>query len=843
MFNKKMIDRTFSGTRSSVVSGREVSHRAVARRAAAEGMVLLKNEGGVLPLAAGSRVALYGSGASQTVKGGTGSGDVNERVCVSVYQGMKEAGYVVANEDWVADYDERYERARLAWRDDILAKSEGKQDAAVDFFAVYTSTPFVRPVGKKVEKTDADVAFYILSRVAGEGADRFAADGDYELTAEEREMLVDICASYEKVVVAVNTGGLVDLSFMDEYKNICGLLQIVQPGMEGGHAFADLVSGKVTPSGKLTDTWACKYEDYPNAENFSHNNGDVDHEVYKEGIYVGYRYFDTFEVPVRYGFGYGLSYTDFALETGSVSYDQEKKSLTIAVKVTNTGGTWSGREVVQVYVSCPQGGLEKEYRRLAAFEKTPVLEPGEGIRFTLEIPLDRLTSYDEKEPGWVLEPGSYGIWVGNSLQSAVLAASMELDGRAVLIKTDHICPARREIEEFHGDRSRAAERYEAWKERAKEQGLPRVNLHAGDFGTEQILYRKNAELVEEETRRFVDTLSTEQLIALATGDPGKGQGGNLGAAGISVPGSAGETNGCAAEQNLASIVLADGPAGLRLMKYYHVADGKIVSMPFQFSLEGGLFCPDTGDLQGERYYQYCTAIPVGTLLAQTWDTELLREIGEMIGREMDEFGVTLWLAPGMNIHRNPLCGRNFEYYSEDPLVSGKMAAAITEGVQRVPGCGTTIKHFACNNQEDNRMGSDSILSERALREIYLKGFEIAVKESQPMAIMTSYNLINGVHAANNYDICTKAARNEWGFAGVIMTDWTTTEKDESCTASGCMRAGNDLVMPGCPGDHENLRRELDEGKLSLDDLKACISRLVRVIWQSNQYEGAVPYKK
>lgn len=843
MFNKKMIDRTFSGTRSSVVSGREVSHRAVARRAAAEGMVLLKNEGGVLPLAAGSRVALYGSGASQTVKGGTGSGDVNERVCVSVYQGMKEAGYVVANEDWVADYDERYERARLAWRDDILAKSEGKQDAAVDFFAVYTSTPFVRPVGKKVEKTDADVAFYILSRVAGEGADRFAADGDYELTAEEREMLVDICASYEKVVVAVNTGGLVDLSFMDEYKNICGLLQIVQPGMEGGHAFADLVSGKVTPSGKLTDTWACKYEDYPNAENFSHNNGDVDHEVYKEGIYVGYRYFDTFEVPVRYGFGYGLSYTDFALETGSVSYDQEKKSLTIAVKVTNTGGTWSGREVVQVYVSCPQGGLEKEYRRLAAFEKTPVLEPGEGIRFTLEIPLDRLTSYDEKEPGWVLEPGSYGIWVGNSLQSAVLAASMELDGRAVLIKTDHICPARQEIEEFHGDRSRAAERYEAWKERAKEQGLPRVNLYAGDFGTEQILYRKNAELVEEETRRFVDTLSTEQLIALATGDPGKGQGGNLGAAGISVPGSAGETNGCAAEQYLASIVLADGPAGLRLMKYYHVADGKIVSMPFQFSLEGGLFCPDTGDLPGERYYQYCTAIPVGTLLAQTWDKELLREIGEMIGREMEEFGVTLWLAPGMNIHRNPLCGRNFEYYSEDPLVSGKMAAAITEGVQRVPGCGTTIKHFACNNQEDNRMGSDSILSERALREIYLKGFEIAVKESQPMAIMTSYNLINGVHAANNYDICTKAARNEWGFAGVIMTDWTTTEKDESCTASGCMRAGNDLVVPGCPGDYENLRRELDEGKLSLDNLKACISRLVRVIWQSNQYEGAVPYKK
>lgn len=209
----------------------------------------------------------------------------------------------------------------------------------------------------------------------------------------------------------------------------------------------------------------------------------------------------------------------------------------------------------------------------------------------------------------------------------------------------------------------------------------------------------------------------------------------------------------------------------------------------------------------------------------------------MIGTEMEEFGVTLWLAPGMNIHRNPLCGRNFEYYSEDPLLSGKMAAAMTDGVQSIAGCGTTIKHFACNNQEDNRMGSDSILSERALREIYLKGFEIAVKESQPLSIMTSYNLINGVHAANNYDICTKVARDEWGFAGVIMTDWTTTEHDDSCTASGCMRAGNDLIMPGCFGDHKNLYRELEEGTLDIEDMKACICRLVDVIWRSNQYEG------
>lgn len=246
---------------------------------------------------------------------------------------------------------------------------------------------------------------------------------------------------------------------------------------------------------------------------------------------------------------------------------------------------------------------------------------------------------------------------------------------------------------------------------------------------------------------------------------------------------------------------------------------------------------------GETYYQYCTAIPVGTLLAQTWDTALIREVGAMIGGEMETFGVTLWLAPGMNIHRNPLCGRNFEYYSEDPLLSGRIAGAMTDGVQSVPGCGTTIKHFACNNQEDNRMDSDSILSERTLREIYLKGFEIAIKESQPMSIMTSYNLINGVHAANCNDICTKAARCEWGFEGMIMTDWTTTEKGPVCTASGCMRAGNDLVMPGAVCDRENLEQELAEGKLSIEDLKACISRLANIVWQSNQYENAKPYKK
>ncbi len=255
-------------------------------------------------------------------------------------------------------------------------------------------------------------------------------------------------------------------------------------------------------------------------------------------------------------------------------------------------------------------------------------------------------------------------------------------------------------------------------------------------------------------------------------------------------------------------------------------------MPFEMAIEDGYFARGIVDSQGETYYQYCTAIPVGTVLAQSWDTQVIRECGMAVAQEMDEFGVTLWLAPGMNIHRNPLCGRNFEYYSEDPLLSGTVAAAMTDGVQSQKGCGTTIKHFACNNQEDNRMHSDSIVSERALREIYLRGFEIAVTKSQPMAIMTSYNLINGVHAANSYDLCTKAARNEWGYRGLIMSSCPSRRY---CTASGCMRAGNDIVMPGYEKDHENLRKELADGTLDLRELKLAVGHLVHIIWQSNQY--------
>ena len=647
----------------------------------------------------------------------------------------------------------------------------------------------------------------------------------------------------------INTGGLMDLAFADEFANIRAIVQYVQAGQEGGNAFADVFTGEVTPSGKMSDTWAKTYNDYPGAEVFSYKSGNLMKEYYEEGIFVGYRYFDTFQVPVRYGFGYGLSYTDFAIAAGAVSVSAlgtMDPKVTVEVTVKNTGDTYAGKEVVQIYASCPQGELVKEFRRLAGFGKTKLLAPGEEQQMRITFPLYQLASYSEDQAAWILEPGKYGIWVGNELNTSVLSGALELDQEAVMVQCENICPLKEELNEIMPFARKVQARELAWHEELKAKGIAPVAVKAADIPTEKVAYQQIPDVLPGKAGEIVEQMSEDQLVQMATGDPGKDQSNALGSAGISVPGSAAETPLVAAKEpwNVASIALADGPAGLRLKKEYQVDDGRIVPTDFLAALEGGFFAEEQVK-RGASYYQYCTAIPVGTLLAQTWNLEMVQELGEMIGHEMELFGVTLWLAPGMNIHRNPLCGRNFEYYSEDPLLAGMMAASMTLGVQKVPGCGTTIKHYACNNQEDNRMGSDSVLSERTLREIYLKGFEIAVKDAQPMSIMTSYNLINGVHAANCYDTCTKAARDEWGFAGAIMTDWTTTnvQIQGECTAAGCMRAGNDMVMPGMEEDHENIRKELKEGTLDIRELKRCIYNTVNIILQSNQYEDAVSYEK
>lgn len=827
---RTMKQRHLTGVKTTEPRAYETAHAAIARKAAVEGIVLLENKDNLLPLAAGSKLAVFGAGAAKTIKGGTGSGDVNERYAVTIAQGLEDAGFQITTKQWLEHFEQQYMQSRLDWKDKIRREAEelNAKGGAYGFFSAYTSNQYAMPAGDAVHTSDAATAIYAVARIAGESADRYAAEKDYYLSEAEHQMLKNLCGMYRNVIVIINAGGVVDLSFMDEFSNIKALMIVSQPGMEGGHAVADVICGKESPSGKLTDTWAYRYEDYPNSATFSHNNGNVQKELYEEGIYVGYRYFDSFGVPVRYGFGYGKGYTTFTMKAESVQ--TEGKTVNAVVTVKNTGAV-SGKEVVQVFVSLPDGRLEKEARRLVAFGKTQKLTPGEYETLNLSFSADSIASYDEECASWILEAGTYGIYVGASLGESVLASALTVSEEKVLMKTANICPMQQEIQLLSVPKADRERRYASLLEDVKH--VPNIPWDLSGVETRMVDYTLNEPA--DEATAIVETLTEDQLICLATGDPGKGQGSALGSAGVSVPGSAGETSTCALEQGVANIVLADGPAGLRLNQYYFAVDGRAQMPPFEVSIEHGFFA-DEKEPEGEKYYQYCTAIPVGTMLAQTWNMPLLETVGAMIGEEMEEFGVQLWLAPGMNIHRNPLCGRNFEYYAEDPLVSGKCAAAITRGVQSHPGIGTTIKHYACNNQEDNRMGSDSVLPERVLREIYLKGFEIAIQESHPYSLMTSYNLINGVHAANNYDICTKAARFEFGFDGVIMTDWTTTNVDETCTASGCMRAGNDLVMPGQLMDHENLRAELAAGTLLLADLKRCITHLVRVILKSNCYE-------
>lgn len=845
-----MKDRVYSGTKSQKASKREIENRMVARQAAADGIVLLKNDG-VLPLKEGEKIALFGGGAVCTVKGGTGSGDVNERESISVFRGFAEAGLKFSNREWLDSFAKIYQKAREDWRRLILQEMEEYKKG---LFEIYSAHSFHMPPGLPMKESDfegVETGFYVISRTAGENADRFAEPDDYYLSQAEKEQLIYMSAHCNNVAVILNAGGQMDLQEILAIPNLKVLINMIQPGMEGGHALADLITGKVTPSGKLTDTWAVNYEDYPNSASFSHNNGNTQKEYYEEGIYVGYRYFDSFEKKVAYPFGFGLSYTSFEIVTNSVAVKAgDEQQIEVAVTVTNTGDKFAGKEVVQVYVSCPQRGLPKEAKRLCGFAKTKLLKPGEIQQLSIFFDAKSMASFDEKQCAWVLEQGLYGVWVGNSSVNTELSGVIKIEKESVLERVEHICPLQETLKELQCPDGIRFGQEKFWQALAKEKGLQEILFapveKQGQRADTNKAVGNAVEQANKKAAELVEQLTDEQLISMAIGKARNGQGQLIGAMGMKVPGAGGETSSILEQEySVPGISVADGPAGLRLAKSYEVdvETGIVYDQGFAAALEGGFFADQQDHPNAVRYYQYCTALPVGTLLAQTWNLELMKEVGKAVGREMQEFGIALWLAPGMNIHRNPLCGRNFEYYSEDPLVSGRMAAAITKGVQSIPGVGTTIKHMACNNQEDNRLGSDSILSERTLREIYLRGFEIAVKESQPMAIMSSYNLVNGIHAANNWDLCTQVTRNEWDFQGIIMTDWNTTSPQGGSIAWKCIEAGNDLIMPGLLGNSENLRQALAEGSLSRQDLKDCVRRILTCVFQTLAFGDADSFGK
>lgn len=833
----------FYALTSDEVTSLEKENQALVRSLAGECMVVLENDG-ALPLGKEERtIVLYGSGARNTVKGGTGSGDVNSREVVNIYEGLKAEGFNILSDDWLDRYDKTLEDATNAYMADINEKA-AKQH--VPPIMIMFSTPFVAPDEELITQVkDADIAIYVISRNSGEGADRYDVKKDYELDDNEVKNIQFLAANYKKTIVLLNTGGVIDTKVLRNTDGINAVMIAGQMGNIGGNIVSDVLTGKSIPSGKLTDTWAENYSDYPSSATFSHNNGNIDDEYYTEGIYVGYRYFDTFGIKPAYSFGYGKGYTDFAYEVDDVIADEKK--VYVSVTVTNTGSKYAGREVIQVYVTSPEGGIDKPFKELRGFAKTSLLGPSQKETLTITFDTASMASYDINRASYVLEKGNYIIRVGNSCDNTRPAAVLTLGRDVVTVKCRNLFGLDEAVEEIQAPK----------REKEDISGLKEIALDSSKFTTSVIEYQIDRPVLEDKRsgekltmddvksgnatlKELVAQLTLEEMANLCVGLFDHSARNVVGSASGSVVGAAGETIGIP-DRKIIPTVNADGPAGLRLQPHFKTtADGQVLPGGEVFGLSRNPF-PDDTPADAIDYYQYCTAIPIASTLAQSWDMELIEKMGHIVGTEMQQFHVHLWLAPGMNIHRNPLCGRNFEYYSEDPLIAGSCAAADTKGVQSFAGQGTTIKHFAANSQEDNRMYNNAHISERTLREIYLKGFEIAVKDSQPLSVMTSYNLINGIHSANSKDLLQGALRDEWGFKGFVMTDWFSSQDARSiglapanvkydCASSpDCIKAGNDVQMPGSKQNVDDIIKGVEDSRITLGDVQFCALNILCVV--------------
>ena len=857
----------FLATTDPKVTEREKLHQVLVRAIAGDCMVLLQNDG-TLPLKERGRIALFGSGARATVKGGTGSGDVYVRETINIEDGLEREGFTVTTKDWIG----RQAEAAKAEQDvyvkaavDAAIQAGQPAEAAQMMLTLNPLTPkaLAAITEEDIEKSDTDTALFVLSRNSGEGKDRKAEPGDYELSETEIESIRLLADKYAKLIVVLNVGGVIDTKPFREIPGVNALVFTGQMGNMTGLTVADLLTGRAVPSGKLTDTWAENYSDYPSSAGFSGNDGDTSDEYYTEGIFVGYRYFDTFNVTPAYEFGYGKSYTDFAIETESVVI--EGADIVVKVKVTNTGSEYSGKEVVQIYVSAPEKGPVKPYQELRGFAKTQALYPGESESLTVRIKAESLASFCPNHPAWVLPQGDYIIRVGNSSRNTHVAAVVNLPETVHVETVEHLFKdPQGEVDEIRP----TGNHYTAPNEAEEIAEAVKLTLDPSAIPVKTDSYAAEPEALPkkdfEETILFDDVVSgkaalddfiaqltDEELAYLMVGNSVDNVGFNsvLGAAAKTLPGAAGETTGKLEEKyGLRQMELCDGPAGLRLTpEYIETPEGTAIGL-------GGMTVGGDASAEGIHHYQYTTAIPIAMSLASSWDLSLIESMGNLVGIEMEEFGATLWLAPGMNIHRNPLCGRNFEYYSEDPLLAGKCAAADTRGVQSHPGYGTTVKHYLANSQEDNRMFTNSHISERAIREIYSKNFRIVVEEAQPMSLMTSYNLVNGVHSANNTDSVTHLLRDEWGFKGMVMTDWLTTSdmsmmlsaesqmKYGKSDAAICVLAQNDLVEPGEAADFSRILEGLSEGVITRAHLERNARNILTLMLRTHLYSDRSYYE-
>lgn len=788
---------------------------AYCREAAAEGAVLLKNEGHMLPVKKDETVSIFGRSQIEYYRSGTGSGGaVNVPYVKNILDGIKENNAFPVNEELVENYKE--------WLKEHPFDNGGGGWAAEPWHQeeMEITDEIARCAAEKSEK-----AIFLIGRTAGEDKDYEDTEGSYLLTKREKENLRIVTKYFNEVAVLLNVSNIIDMSWTKDaayQDHIKAILYIWQGGMEGANAVADLLSGRVTPSGKLTDTIAEKLSDYPAADHF----GSKTENIYAEDIYVGYRYFETFAPEkVMYEFGFGLSYTEFSMETVKAERTGNGKDAKIAlsIRVKNTGAA-AGKEAAQVYVSAPQGQLGKPAKVLCGFAKTKLLAPGEEEVLELTIPVSRFASYDDSgvtghKSCYVLEEGLYEIYVGNSVRCTEKAnvdgkGGYEIASCVVTVELEEALAPTKEFLRLKTGRQKEDGVFARAYEKAPQQmvdlaeriksRLPKELPQTGNKGiTLQAVAEniKNGSSVEEELDAFVAQFTNEELAVIVRGE------------GMSspkvTPGTASAFGGVSDSLHGYGIPIAcasDGPSGIRM--------------------ESGL---------------KATQLPIGTLLACSFNIPMMEELYQMEGRELVGNEIDTLLGPGINIHRYPLNGRNFEYFSEDPLVTGQFAAAMTRGI-RSAGSSATVKHFAANNQETERHNVNSVVSERALREIYLKGFEIAVKEGNANSIMTSYNPVNGHWTASNYDLNTTILRGEWGYQGIVMTDWWAKMNDvvnggeaDRRYTSFMVRAQNDLYMVvnnngaaiNAAGD--DTVEALEAGKLTVGELQRCAKNICRFL--------------
>jgi len=791
----------------------EIDHINTLDKYTAECTVLLRRNGDFPIGKQFKKVYLYGNGGRKTIKGGTGSGDVNSRSFETIEQAFTNAGFKVMTTDYLDAYDKAYIEAKDAYKKKLHSDPEVMANIMGLMGATMPEPEFDIPYVKK-----GDFAVYVLSRISGEGTDRKVIKGDVYLTDTETKMITDLSKGFKKFILVLNTGGPVDLSGLDFVKNILVLSQL---GVNTSKTLVDVIVGNKYPSGKLTTTWT-KFGDYPTIGDF----GDDNDTHYKEGVYVGYRYFDTENVDVMFPFGFGLGYTDFKFDIISTNLKGEKFEVIASVKNI---GKFNGKEVLELYLSKPNTTLDEPYQILVGFAKTKELKPSKKTTLKLSFNLSDFASYDTKTATYILDKGSYIVRIGNSSRNTKPCGNIIVQSRINVRKVANKM-GKPEFEDY------------VPKAQRKNENLNSVRkfiLNPSKIKQEVINYNKTFEIA-----KAVKEMTDEELAKLVIGVYQDGPAEVVGNASITTAGAAGET---ARVGGLENIVLADGPAGIRISKDYYVDEygahsiGYAAASMFEFfpdefqaNLKGNGEIPENVEI----LHQYTTAIPIGTALAQSWNKEFAEICGDIVGAEMELFKIDLWLAPALNIQRSILNGRNFEYYSEDPFISGTFATAITKGVQSHPQRFVTIKHYAANGQETNRYGSNSHVSERALREIYLRGFEMSIRDSNPRAVMTSFNLINGVHTNQSKELTTDILRTEFGFDGLVMTDWIVfadkNKKYPQETSDGVIKAGGDLFMPGSKKDYENVLNALKSKTLTREELELSATHIYRLAMEVEQ---------